>query len=108
MEIVNQTALRALPPLYSQEDTDNPVMYLKLISDDRSWTAYLAEGAQKGDDFVVFALFIGQGHSWSQMSVSELEDGLRTFGLDAHMEADFTPTPLDEVVGFRRHPRRIS
>ena len=108
MQIMDQSILEKLPPLYSQEDRDDPMMYVKIVSPDQSWTAYLAEGTKKGDEFVIFGLFIGADRSWSQMSVSQLEAGLEAAGLDVHLEYGFTPAPLSSVAGFRRSPRRVA
>jgi len=106
MEIVGATALKTLPPLYSQDAKDDPIIYVKLASPDESWVGYLTEGARVGEDFVVFGLFVGAGKSWGQLSVKKLEEGLHNAGISAHEEMSFHPTPLSHVAGFRR-PRRM-
>lgn len=105
MKIVSMAALDALPPLYSQEDRDDPVVYVKLASPDQSWVAYLAEGSKQANDFVVFGLFIGTGRTWTQLPVSKLENGLQSAGLKVK-EQPFDPVPLSRVVNGLPRSRR--
>ena len=105
MQMVTVSALKTLPPLYSQDTKDDPIIYVKLASADESWVGYLTEGAHVGEDFVVFGLFVGAGRTWGQLSVKKLEEGLHNAGISAHEEASFHPAPLSRVAGFRRTRR---
>lgn len=102
MEILERSTLTTLPRLYSQEYIDDPLIYMKLSSTDDSWNAYLAEGGEEGNEFVVFGLFIGASKSWAQLSISKLQRGISEAGLVVHLELLDQPERASVLTGFRR------
>jgi hypothetical protein len=110
--------LRAkLPPLYSQEQVEDPMVYVKFFTPDSSWTWYATEGSpvdendimiREGEstpavDFLFFGYVIGQDAELGYFSLSELEQIRGRFGLPVERNLYFEPCKLSEVTkGERR------
>ena len=105
MRITDDRVLATLPPLYSQEEEEDPIITVKLTSDDDAWVGYLIEGERRENDFVVFGLFIGDGTAWGQIPVSRLAQGLEDEGLRVHTDRSFQPTRLSAATGLTRRRR---
>lgn len=104
--LLSPQARSALPPLYSQEDAVDPMIYARLSDASSGWACYVAEGAFCGDDFVVYGFFLGRSKTWGQWSVAELEEALRKCGLSIKEEDYAEPTPLSTLVpGISRRRR---
>ncbi len=109
MPLLSQNARAALPPLYSQEDATDPMIFAKLSSPGSRWACYLVEGSPREDDFLVYGLFISGGRHWGQLLLSELETAFREKGLSLHEEDYPRPVRLSEVIpGMRRCRRKAS
>ena len=107
MPLLSQSARAALPPLYSQEDATDPMIFAKLSSPESEWACYLVEGSPRGDDFLVYGLFISGGKHWGQLLLSELETALREKGLSPSEEDYQRPVRLSELIpGMRRYRRK--
>jgi hypothetical protein len=102
MTAASECLLDALPPLYSQEDQEDPIVHVKLSTPNDIWAAYLVEGKKRGDDYIVFGLFISASKTWGQVSFRKLEEALQSEGLSLIQDHDFTPAPLSQVTGLKR------
>jgi hypothetical protein len=92
-----------LPPLYSQENNKDPIVYLKLFAPFNQWTWFITEGEQQGDDFIFFGYVIGHEKEWGYTSMNEL---LAVKGpADLYIERDeyFTPKPASQVPEIETH-----
>ena len=104
--LIDETTLGSLPPLYKQEDEDDPVIYAKLATPDGHWSCYVAEAGKKNNEYTVFGLFISKrwGHNWAQVPLREIEEDLQDAGLKALLVSDFAP---DRASSLTNIPRRI-
>jgi hypothetical protein len=89
-----------LPPLHSQEGTDDPIVYLKFFSKSGLiW--YATEGSAVDDDFVFFGFVIGLEDEWGEFSLSELATCARS-GLVIEREAHFKPERFSRIISTQR------
>ncbi len=100
--------LAKAPALFAQEDTDDPVMYLKLSSPGTTWNCYVAEASKLNGDLVLYGLFVGDNKRWGQLRLRKLEQDLQRQGLDLRVDQDFTPTKLSVLTGLKRARRNGS
>ena len=47
MKLLTQELRRRLPPLYSQENTEDPTVHCKFFTPDSSWTWFATEGSEE-------------------------------------------------------------
>ncbi len=59
MKLLPEELRRHLPPLYSQENTEDPTVHAKFFTPDSNWTWFATEGSQDEDDFRFFGYVIG-------------------------------------------------
>jgi len=83
-----------IPPLYSTEDEDDPVVHAKLFTPDSSWTWYVLEF--DGED-LLFGYVIGHYAELGYFSLSGLQKVRGPFGLPIERDLHFEPTRLSEV-----------
>ena len=104
MKLLTQELRRRLPPLYSQENTKDPVVHCKFFTPDSSWTWLATEGSEEDGDFRFFGYVIGLEEEWGYFVLSELESARGPLGLpiDRH---DNSGGPDDDADG--RGVRRV-
>jgi len=94
--------LRArLPSLFSQEGSDDPMVYAKFFTPWTNWTWYATEGSPEDDDFIFFGFVFGFEGEWGYFSLKELESIKGPAGLTIERDIYFTSAPWSEVE--RRH-----
>lgn len=75
MPLLPSTLQTILPPLGSQRDTAEPIVYARFVIPDtmRSW--YATEGSPEGNDFVFFGFYTrpSKEWTWGEFRLSELE-----------------------------------
>ena len=86
-----------LPPLYSQEGSKDPIVYVKFFTPWSGWTWFATEGEDKGEDFIFFGYVIGQFPEWGYFSLNELCSVTGPFGLKIERDIHFEPRPKSEV-----------
>ena len=59
MELLPRELRKCLPPLYSQEKTEDPIVHIKFFTPDSQWTWYVTEGSEDDDDFLFFGYVVG-------------------------------------------------
>jgi len=73
--------LRAsLPPLYSQEHNQDPVVHCKFFTPWSNWTWFVTEGEPEEDDFRFFGYVCCHDEEWGYFVLSELESVPALFG----------------------------
>jgi hypothetical protein len=97
MKLLTNTLRDNLPPLYSQEKEDDPVVYCKFFTPDTQWTWFVTEGEQDGDDFIFFGFVNGLEGEWGNFSLSELEEIRGPWGLPIERDIYFKPDRWSEV-----------
>ena len=86
----------AMPPLYSQEKSKDPIVHCKFFIG--SWTWYATEGEEQDDDFIFFGLVQGHEVEWGYFLLSDLESAHGPLGLPIERDLYFKPTPISEVL----------
>ena len=87
-----------MPPLYSQEANDNPIVHAKFFTPDSSWTWFITEGGPEGDDYIFFGYVIGLEKEWGYSALSELEKVRGVLGLPIERDLYFEPGQWTEVI----------
>ena len=98
MELLPEELRRALPPLYSQENTNDPVVHAKFFTPDSSWTWFVTEGSPEDGDYLFFGYVIGFEEEWGYFAHSELASVRGPLGLAIERDLYFRPGPFSEVL----------
>jgi hypothetical protein len=112
MELLTQELRKQLPPLYSQENEQDPMVICKFFHPLSPWTWYAYEGSPVDEngyydtdkekvDFVFFGWVYGDYPELGYFSLSELES-VTVMGLGIERDLHFTPMRLSEVK--KLHP----
>ncbi len=100
-------ALRAqLPPLYTQENSKDPTVYLKFFTPDSNWTWLATEASPDEDnehDLRFFGYVIGLEEEWGYFLLSDLETARGPLGLPIERDLYFEPGPFSEIIEHYRH-----
>lgn len=95
MKLLTKENIKALPPLYSQEDKgDEAVAHVKFFSTWSGWTWYATEYDGK-DTF--FGLTVGFERELGYFTLSELESVTGPAGLKIERDRSFPPTALGQL-----------
>ncbi len=94
MELLPDALRPALPPLYSQEHTPDPLVPAKWFTPDSRWTWYAVEF--DGQD-VFFGLVVGHAVELGYFSLAELRTIRGPLGLPVERDLHWTPRPLSWV-----------
>ena len=108
IKLLTKELEKALPPLYSQEKTPDPLVVCKFFTPDAGWTWFAIEGSpvdangfydtdKEKVDFVFFGLVSGLEVELGYFSLSELKSIRGKFGLPVERDLYFQPTRLSEV-----------
>ena len=55
MKLLTQEIIKQLPPLYTQDNVEDPIAYIKFFCPWSSWTWYVLEGEeQENGDYLFF------------------------------------------------------
>ena len=105
MKLLTKQLRMVLPPLYSQENTEDPKVHAKFFTPDSNWTWFLTEGSQQEDDFLCFGYAIGLEEEWGYFPISELASVRGPLGLPIERDLYFRPGPFNEIIKQYRHER---
>ena len=94
MKLLTQELRKRLPPLYSCENEEDPMVQVKFFTPDAQWTWYATEF--DGDD-LFFGLVVGLDTELGYFSLSELESVRGPLGLPIERDRYFEPQLLSEV-----------
>jgi len=94
-----------IPPLYSQDRSDDPIIYARLFSPGNKWQCLVAEGCERNDTFLIFGLFLGNGSRWGQIEFGELSRMIADEGAPLCIDREFKPVRLSALTGMRRNGR---
>jgi hypothetical protein len=86
-----------MPPLYSQEGTDDPIVQAKFFTPDSSWTWYVVEYYPA--ERLCFGLVDGFERELGYFSVDELESVRGPLGLRIERDLYWKPCLLSQVRG---------
>jgi hypothetical protein len=102
MELLTAELRASLPPLYSQEKKDDPIVHCKFFTPWSNWTWFATEGEEDQEDFRFFGYVCGLDDEWGYFVLSELESVRGPTGLTIERDLHFTPGPFSEVIGRYR------
>ena len=98
MMLLTKELREKLPPLYSTENTDDPLVVCKFFTPDSSWTWYATEF--DGED-TFFGLVEGLETEVGYFSLSEMESARGPWGLPIERDRSFTPCKLSTLTERR-------
>lgn len=98
MPLLTDELRTRLPPLYSQEAADDPIVYAKFFLPGTRWTWYLIEGEPQGNDFLFFGFVRGQEDEFGYFLLSELESLRNRFVFAVERDESFREGKLTDVV----------
>ena len=113
MELLTQELREKLPPLYSQEHVEDPIVICKFFHPLSHWTWYAYEGSpvdadgyydtdKEKVDFLFFGWVYGDVPELGYFSLAEMES-LNVGGLGIERDLHFTPMKLSEVKKLHEH-----
>ena len=101
MQLLTKELRKKIPALYSQENEIDPMVYIKYFDPVGSWTWYVTEGEQRGEDFLFFGFVIGFDAELGYFTLNQLETaksgatGLQAMPIERDLY--FTPCRLSKV-----------
>lgn len=107
MQLLTAELRAQLPPLYSQEKMQDPIVHLKLFCPWSNWTWFATEGSPEGDDVIFFGYVIGFEEEWGYFSLSELEEVRGPGGLTIERDLYFQPAPFSQALEHFRRQRGL-
>jgi len=119
MKLITKALLRQIPPLYSQENEQDPRVYCKFFMPDGSWTWYVTEGSAlckschlpddkdahrplteyepDFDDILFFGYVVGPFPELGYFALSELLAFRGALGLPVERDLYFDPCRLSDI-----------
>jgi Protein of unknown function (DUF2958) len=98
MELLPNEIEITIPKLYSQEQIEDPTVYVKFFDPSGSWTWFATEGERQSDgDFLFFGRVDGFEREFGYFSLRELESVRGRFGLGIERDLSFKPVALSEA-----------
>lgn len=94
MVLMPKSLSEKLPTLYSQENTNDPMIICKFFTPWTNWTWYAIEF--DGND-TFFGYVVGHEKELGYFSLSELQNVKGPFGLSVERDLYFDPQPLSKV-----------
>ena len=91
MELLPKSIAETLPPLYSQENVEDPLCRVKLFDIFSQWTWYIIE--YDPDEELCFGFVHGFDDELGYFSLAEL----KSLGIRIERDLYFEPKPLSEV-----------
>ncbi|MBI3411850.1 MAG: DUF2958 domain-containing protein [Planctomycetes bacterium] len=98
MELLPENLKCRLPPLYSQEAADEPVVYARYFLPATRWAWYPTEGEPEDEDFLFFGFVNGLDAEFGYFRLSELESVRGPGGETVQRDLSFTEGRLTDVV----------
>ncbi len=101
MKLLTKEIRDKLPPLYSQENVEDPIVQVKFFTPDSNWTWYATEFDPKQELF--FGWVVGFEKELGYFSLKEMESARGPMGLAIERDKWFKPMPLSEVKKLHQH-----
>src|ERR1041385_9177164 len=98
MELLPESLKSRLPPLLSQEASDEPIVYAKYFLPGTRWEWYVIEGETEDGDFLFFGFVKGLHDEFGQFQLSGLQALCGPGGETVQRDLAFTEGNLTDVV----------
>ena len=99
IELLTNEIRAQLPPLYSQEHEEDPLVICTFFTPDSNWTWYALEF--DGED-LFFGWVVGFEKELGYFLLSELVEARGPLGLPIERDLHFSPKKLSEVMKLHR------
>jgi len=100
--LLTQEIRKQIPALYAQEESQDPICYVKFFTPWSNWTWYATEF--DGED-LFFGYVEGLDNELGYFSLSELESLRGPAGLHIERDLYFSPKLLSQITGNK--PQRV-
>jgi hypothetical protein len=98
MKLITKEIEEKLPPLYSQENNDNPKIIVKFFTPWSNWSWFVTEGRKEEDgDWLLFGMVHGHEKELGYFTLSELESVRGPGGLKIERDLYFEGKHLEDV-----------
>lgn len=88
-----------IPTLYGQDNTKDPVVYLRLFAPDAPATWWITEYSKRDKIAYGVCSILGTSDAeFAYLEIDELENALGPHGMHVERDYAFKPTPLSEVA----------
>ena len=94
MKLLTNNLRDKIPPLYSTDGEDDPIVWCKFFTPDSSWTWYVLEF--DGED-TFFGYVDGHYRELGYFSLSELKEVRGKLGLPVERDLHFEPKRLSDI-----------
>jgi hypothetical protein len=99
-ELLPDELRKSLPPLYAQENVENPIVHAKFFTPDSNWTWFVTEGSPQVEDFIFFGYVIGFESEWGYFALSELSAARGPSGLAIERDLQFQAIPMQQALAI--------
>jgi hypothetical protein len=100
MKLLTEEIKKQLPPLYSQEQVEDPMVVVKFFTPDSSWTWFILEGSEQPDgDWMFFCKVVSHICPEGELGyvlLSQLEEVKGALGLGVERDLYFTSKPMSQ------------
>jgi Protein of unknown function (DUF2958) len=96
MELFPEELRNQLPPLYSQEHVEDPMVMCKFFHPLSTMTWYAIEGSSEENDFIFFGWVHSDQPELGYFSLNEMQE-TQVMGLGIERDLHFSPKKLSEV-----------
>ena len=93
-DLMPKEIARLIPPLYANENVDDPIVRVKWFTPDSSWTWYVTE--YDPDERLCFGLVDGFERELGYFSLNELEAAEGPHGLAIERDLHWDPKPVSQ------------
>ena len=94
MKLITKEIEKTLPPLYGQDEVEDPICNLKFFTPDAGWTWYISEGSEQEDgDWLFFSKVISPmcpDGEFGYVLLSQLKQIKGSLGLSVERDLYFT------------------
>ena len=95
MKMLTKAIEAKLPPLYANEEVEDPIVQVKFFTPWSNWTWYGLE--YDPEQRLFFGYVEGQEKELGYFSLAKLESITGPFGLKIERDMYFTPCPLSKI-----------
>ena len=88
---------KRLPPLYSQETVEDPIVVAHFFNPSGQGDWYIIEGNKEEDDYILYGLCRIFEYEFGYVSLNELKSVKGPFGLGIERDMYWTERPVSEV-----------
>ena len=97
MKLLTEELRKELPKLYSQEENNDPFVYIKFFFPAGNYTWFVTEGEEEDGDFMFFGYVVGHAEEWGYFTLKQLEE-IEVHGLKIERDLYFKQGNFKEVL----------